>query len=115
MTEPTPTTSAAQPGINIPPATTSGSGQVAAAVGKISPTQTRHPWRTTARTVIQAGVAIAAGLPVLYAAASQHNTAEATGGVAVVLGVAAAVTRVMASPTVDRWLTALNIGAAPKS
>lgn len=63
-------------------------------------TQTKHPWRATARTVFAVVVAVLTLLPVV----------AATGGIATVpavaqvLTVAAAVTRVLALPAVDVFL-----------
>lgn len=64
-------------------------------------TQSRRPWRATARTVFQAVVALAAGLPLILAAA---GLGEAVPGVAVTLAVAAALTRVMALPWTEDFL-----------
>lgn len=64
------------------------------------PTQTKHPLRATARTVFAAAVALATLLP--YVAAEAHI--DTVPGVAQVLGVAAAVTRVLAIPGVNDWL-----------
>ena len=57
----------------------------------------------TARTVFQTVVAIAAGMPLLLDAS---GIPEATPGVAVVLAVSAAVTRLMALPLVNSLLPA---------
>lgn len=64
------------------------------------PTQARHPWRATARTVIAALIAL---LPVLPEIA---NTLEISTipTVASILGIAALVTRVLAIPEVDKWI-----------
>lgn len=67
-------------------------------------TQTRHPWRTTVRSIFQGGIALAAGAPVIYSAAFNHSPEQATGAAATTLAVAAAVTRVMALPAVDNFL-----------
>lgn len=65
-----------------------------------TPTQTRHPWRATARTIFALTVAGASLLP--YVAAEAHI--DAVPGVAQVLGVAGAVTRVLAMPRVNEFL-----------
>lgn len=57
--------------------------------------------RRTVRTVFQTVVALAAGMPLIVAAS---GLADVVPGVAVVLAVAAAVTRVMALPVVDGLL-----------
>lgn len=56
--------------------------------------------RRTLRTALQSVVGLAAGLPMLVDASGL----EQTGGVAVALTVAAAVTRVMSLPLVDELL-----------
>jgi len=77
-------------------------------------TQTRHPWRATARTVLAflAGAALAA--PVLFTAITNENPELATGAAATALAISAAVTRVMAVPFVNEWLTRIGLGAEPK-
>jgi len=63
-------------------------------------TQTKHPWRATARTVAAAGVALLTLLPTI-AAVGHLNTVT---WVSQLLVVAATVTRVLAIPGVDAWL-----------
>ena len=60
-------------------------------------------WRAVARTVFQVAVALAALLPLVFAQAG-ISAAEASGWAAVVLGVCATVTRVMAMPEVEAFL-----------
>lgn len=71
--------------------------------------------RRTIRTVFQMLVGAAAMAPFIYSAATQHDAKEATGWAAVALGIAAAVTRVMAMPAVEdflqRWLPWLSAKA----
>jgi len=67
-------------------------------------TQTKQPWRTTARTVFQAAVALAAAAPLIYEAVSSQDASAATGAGAIVLGVSGAITRVMALPVVEDLL-----------
>jgi len=62
--------------------------------------QTRHPWRATARTVIAATLGLASLLPVI-AAVGHLDTLPGAGWV---LAVAAGVTRVLAIPAVEQWL-----------
>lgn len=69
-----------------------------------TPTQVRRPWRTVARTVFQAVVALAAIAPFVYQAATNSDPARATGLLGVVLVVAASITRVMALPSVNGFL-----------
>jgi hypothetical protein len=69
-----------------------------------APTQARRPWRTTVRTGFQLLVAAAAVAPQVYEAAAHQDAGAAGGWAATGLGVAAAVTRVMALPVVDDFL-----------
>jgi hypothetical protein len=66
----------------------------------LTPTQTRHPWRATLRTVVAAGVGLATLAPTI-AIAAHVDTVPA---VVQVLGVTGAITRVLAAPGVDRWV-----------
>lgn len=66
----------------------------------MQPTQTRYPWRATARTVAAAAVGALSLLPVAAATAGV-DTAPA---VAQAIVVAGAITRVLALPGVDAWL-----------
>lgn len=68
---------------------------------KPSTTQEQHPWRATIRTAFQLLVSLAAILPLV----ADDLGATAPWAVAVV-GVAAAVTRVMAIPAVQVFLEA---------
>ncbi len=65
------------------------------------PTQVRWPWRAVARTAFQAGVGVAAAMPVIVAESGLPSTAW---GVGTAIGVSAAITRVMAIPGVDALL-----------
>lgn len=64
------------------------------------PTQSRHPWRATARTVVAALVGLAVILPTV----ADVLGVSAVPWVASVVAVAAGVTRVLAIPAVDGWL-----------
>lgn len=64
------------------------------------PTQVRHPWRTTLRTVLVAVLALLPVLPDLADAADVDHLPV----VASILTVTAAITRIMAHPAVNRWL-----------
>jgi hypothetical protein len=77
-------------------------------------TQTKHPWRATARTIIEFGTGFAVAAPVLYTAVTNQSPEQATGAGLTALLVAGAVTRVMNTPFVDKWLTRLGLGATPK-
>ncbi|MEU0151511.1 hypothetical protein [Micromonospora fulviviridis] len=63
-------------------------------------TQTRHPWRATARTIFAAVVALLSLLPTIAAVAG----VDAVPLIAQALTVAAAVTRILAIPGVDDFL-----------
>jgi hypothetical protein len=69
----------------------------------------KHETKTTLRTVIQLVVGLAAGLPLLLDASGIPGSVP---GVAVALAVAAAVTRVMALPGVQGWLTRVGLGTS---
>lgn len=65
-------------------------------------TQTRRPWRTTARTVFQGVVGLSASWALIVQALGLDPAWQ---WVAVSLTITAAVTRVMALPAVDDLLT----------
>jgi hypothetical protein len=68
-----------------------------------APTQTRHPWRATLRTVVQVGIGLASLAPTIAAVGGLENL-TATPAVAQVLAVCAVVTRIMAIPGVNDLL-----------
>lgn len=70
------------------------------------PTQVKQPWRATVRTLFAALVAVASMAPLIYSAATTHNADQATGWAAGALGIAAAVTRILALPSVEVFLQA---------
>ncbi|WP_280378536.1 hypothetical protein [Nocardia wallacei] len=78
------------------------SGPVIEPDGSPSPTasQVSHPWRATARTVLQLVVGLAVALPTLVGLLDLPPSA----GLTAALGVAAAITRVMAMPAVEAAL-----------
>lgn len=76
--------------------------------------QTRYPWRATVRTALAFITGAAAAAPILYTAVTNENPEAATGAGLLALSVSAAVTRVMAVPFVNEWLTKLGLGAEPK-
>lgn len=65
------------------------------------PTQTRHPWRATVRTVVAGALGLCSLLP--YVVAEAHVPTE--GAVGQALLVTGAITRVMAIPAVNDWIT----------
>lgn len=67
-------------------------------------TQSQHPWRATARTILAIVIALAAMAPVVYTAATMQSPELATGAAAAVLTIAAAITRIMALPVVEAFL-----------
>ena len=71
-----------------------------------TPTQVRRPWRSTARTVFQALIGLAAIAPLIAAGVEEATGYDLEGVpfIVVALGAAAAVTRVMAIPGVESWL-----------
>lgn len=76
-----------------------------------STTQTRHPWRATLRTVAAAALAALPLLPVVV----EYAGIGAVPWVAGAVGFAGAVTRVLAIPAVNSWLTEyFNLGASPR-
>lgn len=77
--------------------TIQGAWIAAAGAGPAVPTQTRHPWRATVRTVL-AALPLA---PVIVAELGVGSVPWVVTG----LGVIGAVTRVLAIPAVDQWLT----------
>lgn len=66
----------------------------------LPPTQVRHPWRATARTVAAVAVALLPALPSIASAAGVSTVPIVIG----ILGVAATVTRVLAMPAVEAVL-----------
>ncbi|WP_426303030.1 hypothetical protein [Arthrobacter sp. R-11] len=78
------------------------------------PSQTKHPWRATVRTGLAVALPLLAGAPLIYQAATGHDPAAATGIAGAVLAASAGITRVMALPVVNAFLTRLRLGAEPK-
>ena len=78
------------------------------------PTQMRRPWRATFRTAFAVLLALAALAPVLVAEAGLEP--DSMPWLAGVLGVAAAITRIMAHPMVERFFRTFLpwLAAAPK-
>ena len=74
-----------------------------------APTQTRHPGRATFRTVVAGLVGLLSLLPWIIAGA--HLDGTVLGGQAV--AVAGAVTRVLAIPAVNDWVTQFLPWLAP--
>ena len=68
-------------------------------------TQVKHPWRTSGRSFFQGFIAFAAIAPGIYTAATQHDVPLTGGFLVIGLGILTGVTRVMALPGVDAFLT----------
>lgn len=66
----------------------------------VQPTQTRHPWRATVRTIVAAVV----GLALLGPLVAAELGVQSVPWVAGVLAVIGAVTRVLAIPGVEAWM-----------
>lgn len=81
----------------------------------MKPSQVTYPWRTTVRTVIQVVVGLAAAMPQIIAAVQGNSGAAATRAAAIALGVSAAISRIMAIPAVNDWLTRFGLGPVPAS
>lgn len=77
-------------------------------------TQVQHPWKATIRTVLAFVVGLALAAPGLYMAVTDKDPNMATGWVATALVVSGAITRLMANPFVNEWLTKFGLGATPK-
>lgn len=80
-----------------------------------TPTQVRRPWRSTTRTVFQALIGLCVLAPLIISATGL--TVAQLPWLGVVLAVAAAVTRIMAIPGVETWLSTYLpfLAAAPPS
>lgn len=63
-------------------------------------TQVRYPWRASVRTAIAAGAAALIAFPDIARVLSIENLP----GVALIMGISLALTRVLALPSVDAWL-----------
>lgn len=93
----------------------------------LSTTQTEHPWKATLRTVIQVGIpaflTLCLVIPQIVDAVLEgfgeslppEFTAWMLGAAGVVTAAAGVLTRIMAIPAVNAWLTALGLGATPKA
>lgn len=78
---------------------------------RLAPSQTRHPWQATLRTVLAGVIGLASLAPDVLAAAHVNSTVLGVQA----LGVAAVVTRIIAIPRVNELLTKLGLGAEPKA
>ena len=87
----------------------------------MNPTQVKYPWRAALRTALAYIVAAGIVVPAVWVIAQdtlagylppQVITAAAW-TVGLIVAVSALVTRVIAIPQVNDWLTKLGVGAAP--
>lgn len=88
-----------------------------------APTQVAHPWKATIRTVIQTFLSVAAVLALIAPEIEAFVAEWWPGspvvawigiGAAFVASVAGVVTRVMAIPAVNEFLTKVGLGATPR-
>lgn len=104
----------AAPAAALPPVTGVKVGQqLPDAVVSVTPTQVRRPWRSTVRSTFQALVALAVLAPILVQSAGLAP--DSLPWLAIPLGIAAALTRIMATPQVEEFLRAYLpfLAAAP--
>lgn len=82
---------------------------------QVTPTQVRRPWRTVARSIFQALVAIATLVPFVVSGIYEGE-GDYPAAIAQVLVVSGAITRVMALPQVEAFLRQFLpfLSAAPK-
>jgi hypothetical protein len=90
-------------------------------------TQVQHPWKATLRTIVQVGIPALLTLclvvpqvvdAVLAGFGEQlppEFTAWMLASAGFVTTLAAVITRVMAIPAINAWLTSLGLGATPKA
>jgi hypothetical protein len=88
-------------GVRVQHFAVSGSpGAVMIVPAAVAPTQVRRPWRSTARTIFQATISLAAMWGLIVAALDLPDWAW----VGTSIAVAGGITRVMAIPAVEAWL-----------
>jgi putative N-acetylmannosamine-6-phosphate epimerase len=77
------------------------------------PSQTRYPWKATLRTALAFIVGAAIAAPGLYEAVTDQSADHATGWGLTALVISSAITRLMANPFVNLWLSKVGLGATP--
>lgn len=87
---------------------------------KVAASQTEHPWRATARTLVQSilGVAVTIGGILILTPGAMDELAEALGDLgvvvpAVLIALPPVIARIMAIPGVEAALRKISLGAAP--
>lgn len=75
-------------------------------------TQSKYPWRATLRTCVAFIVGLAASWGLVIGALDVDPGLE---WVTVSIAIASGITRLMAVPFVNQWLTKLGLGAEPKA
>ena len=89
---------------------------------KVAASQTEHPWRATARTLIQSilGAAVAVASILVFVPGAMDELAAALGEVgivvpAVLVALPPVIARIMAIPGVEAALRQIGLGAAPRT
>jgi hypothetical protein len=77
----------------------------AASLTPAVPTQVKHPWRAVIRTVFALLIGAAALAPEVVSVSHLDTVPALSGAVATLLAVSGGVTRVMALPGVNGWLS----------
>ena len=93
----------------------------------VTPTQVTHPWRATARTIVQAIIGAILGLGVVAPATAaiigeelgqwlpDGWLAALVAAAALIAAVSGALARIMSIPQVNRWLSHLGLDAGDDS
>ena len=89
---------------------------------KVAASQTEHPWRATARTLIQSilGAAVAVASILIFVPGAMDELAAALGEVgivipAVLIALPPVIARIMAIPGIEAALRKIGLGAAPRT
>ena len=89
----------------------------------MNPTQVQYPWRAAVRTALAYIVGAGIVLPIAYGIFADQLGAylppDVLAGIAwtvgILVAVSATVTRIMAIPQINDWLTAIGVGAQPST
>ena len=89
---------------------------------KVAASQTEHPWRATARTLLQSilGAAVAVASILIFVPGAMDELAAALGEVgivvpAVLIALPPVIARIMAIPGIEAALRKIGLGAAPRT